>query len=765
MAIKAAEDRQTRLLLLIRAGCFLSVFAMVAAIAWSASAMLEVDRLNQQGMRLQRLQGVLIHQVEVATMSANMAAASGSEIWEPRYESAQQQIDATWTEIGEIVDGRQVSLLHAQGIELQQINQQVFEFVRQGERQQALGLLTEPSSDEARELAAQGITQVIGLMNSKLTADSKVRRSKSILALAVHCIAALIAIASLLWAVGRVRILHGGHLLSKLRLKRRARQFERLRNTAQEANQAKSDFLAKMSHEIRTPMNGILGMTELTIDSDINDETRDNLKVVLQSGHSLLNLINEILDLSKIEAGKIELEKTTISIRDSLGDTLRMLGAPAAEKGNELILSVDSDVPDQLLGDPTRLRQIIANLLGNAIKFTKDGDVVLMVKLDQQEDSKVRLHFVVSDTGIGISAEALGKVFGAFEQANVDTTRKFGGTGLGLSISRRLVDLMNGKIWVESEEGQGSDFHFTVEFELPAEDVPPAFPKTDELQGASVLVLDRNRRSLDAIRDFLIQLGLKVSEAQDEASASQVIEQAKKDGEPIQLALIDRRTFDATPSIDGNRWQEHPACCDLPFIVMTQIGVDEKDSSHYSAASSVIKKPIQYAELLNAVAKVFGDEPGAALKPVDSVGSVGDRELSAKEHNRSLRILLAEDGLVNRKVARALLERRGHQVTVAMNGLEACEIFESDQFDAVLMDMMMPVMDGIEAAGRIRKAQEPSQEYTPIIALTANATELDRRLCLNAGMDAFLTKPIQMDAFVKLIKQIEEAEVVDATKE
>ncbi|MDF1844319.1 MAG: ATP-binding protein [Rubripirellula sp.] len=761
MAIKAAEDRQTRQMLLIRCACFLSVLAMVSALAWSASAMLEVDRLNQQGMRLQRLQGVLVHQVEVATMSVNMAAASGSEIWQPRYDTAHEEIDRVLDEFAEIFGEQQVASLQIEGETLQQNDGRVFDLVREGERKQALELLTAASYEEARESAGRGITQMIERVQLKLAADSEVRRSQSLGALIAHCFAALIAIFSLLWAVIRVRILHVGHLLSKLRLKRRARQFERLQNIAFTANEAKSDFLAKMSHEIRTPMNGILGMTELTLDSDINQGTRDNLKVVLQSGHSLLNLINEILDLSKIEAGKIQLEQTEFSLRENLCDTLRMLDATAAEKNIELVPSVDSDVPEQLVGDPTRLRQIIANLLGNAIKFTKDGDVVLRVQIDRQTHSSNRLHFTVSDTGIGIPADSLEKIFGAFEQADVTTTRNYGGTGLGLSITKRLVRLMGGEIWVESEEGRGSDFHFTVELEAAAGD-SEAFENVGELQGSTLLIVDRNRESLATIRGFLSQLGLNVREAADKDAAERLIEQAKNEGKPIQLALIDRRTFDETEANNTERWREHSACRVIPFIVMTRIGVDEINADTYSHASSVIKKPISYRELLTAVRKGLGAEAGSKKGPLESGQTPDDSCRSEQKNCHSLRILLADDGLVNRKVAKALLERRGHNVSIATNGLEACEIFESARFDAVLMDLIMPVMDGIEAASRIRKAEESSERHTPIIALTANASEQDRRACLDAGMDAFLTKPIEMDTFAKLMQQLEETEAVDA---
>lgn len=761
MVINAVEDRQTRQMLMIRCACFLSVLAMVGALAWSATAMLEVDRLNQQGMRLQRLQGVLVHQMEVATMSVNMAAASGSEIWEPRYDTAYKEIDRVWDEFGEIFGEQQIASLQIEGETLQQNDGRVFDLVREGERQQALELLTATSYEEARESAGRGITQMIGRVRLKLAADSEVRRGKSLGAFVIHCFAALIAIFSLLWAVIRVRILHGGHLLSKLRLKRRARQFERLQNIASAANEAKSDFLAKMSHEIRTPMNGILGMTELTLDSDINQGTRDNLKVVLQSGHSLLNLINEILDWSKIEAGKIQLEQTEFSLREHLCDTLRMLDATAAEKNIELVPSVDSDVPEQLIGDHTRLRQIIANLLGNAIKFTKDGDVVLRVQVDTQRPSANRLHFTVSDTGIGIPADSLEKIFGAFEQADVTTTRNYGGTGLGLSITKRLVRLMGGEIWVESDEGRGSDFHFTVDFEAAAGD-SEAYANVGELQGSTLIIVDRNRESLATIRGFLSQLGLNVREAADEEVAERLIEQAKNEGKPIQLALIDRRTFDETEANDTERWRKHSACRVMPFIVMTRIGVDEINADTYSHASSVIKKPISYRELLAAVRKGLGAEAGVKKGPLESDQTPNDSCRPEQKNCHSLRILLADDGLVNRKVAKALLERRGHNVSIATNGLEACEIFESAPFDAVLMDLIMPVMDGIEAAGRIRKAEESSERHTPIIALTANATEQDRRTCLDAGMDAFLTKPIEMDTFAKLMQQLEETEAVDA---
>lgn len=553
----------------------------------------------------------------------------------------------------------------------------------------------------------------------------------------------VIGIQTIFWDITEQR-------LAEMALETEREELRAARIAAEQANRAKSDFLANMSHEIRTPMNAIIGITDLLLETQLDSVQREYLKMIQDSGDSLLGLLNDILDFSKIEAGKLELEQVAFDVRETIGNTLKGLSFRSQNKGLELACRLAPEIPERLIGDSNRLRQVIINLVGNAIKFTEVGEILVEVECLDKSQDHATLGVVVTDTGIGIGPKSLERIFCEFEQADASTTRKYGGTGLGLAICARLVQMMGGTIDVESEVGTGSKFRFTISLPLDVEPEGASQRPRPEVEGVRVLVVDDNLTNCRILNEMLSSWGILTSTASNGQSALKMLSDAHQEQNGFDLVISDLNM----PEMDGFHLAEsivQRSLLEPKSIIILTSGARPWQSSSLSnlGVEAQLLKPVKQSEIYDAIVSSLSSGTRTSSSP--SLLGNGQGELGA-EVMRPLRVLLAEDNQVNQKLAIGILDKLGHSVTLASTGIEALRKLSSSEFDVVLMDVQMPDMDGLEATRELRRREQVTGQHVPVIAMTAHAMKGDRENCLAAGMDDYLSKPIRSRDIAEKLK-------------
>jgi two-component system sensor histidine kinase/response regulator len=696
----------------------------------------DADSNRSRDLRVEELRGVILHLDEVLTMSARMAAATADPRWEARYRAFESELDAAIKETmasapgdSALAGSMQTDVANTKLVEMEN---QAFALVRAGRAADARAVLFAQAYEDQKALYASGMTAVLSDVRARV--DASLRQAKRRALLSMTGSAVLFGLSIGAWIVV---------VLSLRRQISERRQIQTAlvaaRDAALQSAHQQAQFLANMSHEIRTPMNGVLGMIELALDSDLTIEQRDCLMTGQSSAESLLAILNDILDFSKIESGKLALEAIPFSIGTLVKDLLKAISLEADQAGLELLCDVDAAIPAMVVGDPVRLRQVLANLLGNAVKFTPSGHVLLQVREEGVRNGCTTLHFMVRDTGIGIAPEKHATIFEAFNQADGSTTRRFGGTGLGLTISATLVKLMAGRMWLESAPDAGSAFHFTGVFEtvevpaIAARELPPS--------DVSVLIADDNTITRGILEKHVARWGMMSTTVDTGAAALEALALAAGGGHPFGLALIDA----VMPGQDGfwvaGQIASRPELTCATIMMLTSSGrFDDVARCREFRIAAHLCKPIDEAELLEKVCEAL--RPAMAPPTGARAAARATAPTIAASPVRRLKILLAEDNIVNQVLAVKLLTRRGHAVTVANNGLEALAALERETFDLVLMDVQMPVMGGFEATAAIRQRELETGTRQRIVAMTAHAMTGDQERCFAAGMDGYLAKPI-----------------------